>query len=371
MSQYISGASSKIGAIKETNFNETPVGTKTALRMTSESLSATYNRLDEGVLMASKTVPQQDLGSVGVSGGLNLVLNPSFIEWLLETGLGSKTDTTPSDQPTGATLVEKTYKLAGVNDDIPTSSLELWRGTEGFTYSGMTISTLSIDATAQDYVKADVSFNGTKETKKDGSSTVGESTSLGSYKCTKAKLFKEDAGSDEIDDFSNLTWGACPASYGSTDIQFDVEKSVLSIDNGLETTPATYCSGLYANKPSHGQRTVTLTCNVPYSSGFEAFRQKYYVEDSLTYDTANNGLLAPMLCFGSKEQITYTPYGGSSEVTEPAHQVFVILPNIQLTSATANASGNGLIDGSYAGTALSIGDTEPLIIITRDYTASV
>lgn len=370
MSQYISGSSSKIGAIKETTFNTTPVGTKTALRMTSESFSTTYNRLDEGILMASKTVPQQDLGSVGVSGGLNLVLNPSFADWLFEVSLGRKVETTDPDyvaptQPySGATLVEETYKLADVNADIPTSSLELWRGTEGFTYSGMTVSTLSIDATAQDFVKADVSFNGTQETKINGSSTVGASTSLGSYKCTKAKLFKEDAGSDEIDDFSNLTWGACPASYGTSDIQFDVEKSVLSIDNGLETTPATYCSGIYANKPTHGQRTVTLTCNVPYSSGFEAFRQQYYANE-------NAEPLALLLCFGSKEQITYTQVEGGSAVTEPAHQVFVILPNIQITSATANASGNGLIDGSYVGTALSIGNTEPLIIIKRDYTAVV
>lgn len=364
MSQYISGSSSKIGAIKETTFNTTPVGTKTALRMTSESFSTTYNRLDEGILMASKTVPQQDLGSVGVSGGLNLVLNPSFADWFFEVSLGKDASTTPVQPYSGATLVEKTYHLADPNTDIPSSSIELWKGTEGFNYSGMTVSTLSIDATAQDFVKVDISFNGTQETKINGAASIGEPSSLGSYKCTKAKLFQASAGSAEISDFSNLTWGACPASYGTTDTQFDVEKSVLSIDNGLDTTPATYCSGLYANRPTHGQRTVTLTCNVPYSTGFESFRQTYYANE-------NAAPLALLLCFGSKEQITYTQVEGGSAVTEPAHQVFMILPNVQITSASANVGGNGLIDGSYAGTALSIGSTEPLIIIKRDYTAIV
>ena len=368
MSQYISGSSSKIGAVKETVFDQqySPISGRpasTALRMTSESLSSTYNRLDEGILMASKTAPQQDLGSVGVSGGINVVLNPSFIDWILEAGLGVKENTTPSNQPeSGATLAEYTYTLADPDADIPSSALELWRGNEGFFYTGMTVSTLSIDATAQDFVKADISFNGTREnwiSANPSDSKVGPSTNLGSYKCTKARLYNNTADCDEVSDFTNLGWddSSCPANT-----VYDVEKAVLSIDNGLETTPATYCSGLYANQPTHGQRTVSLTCNVPYSTGFETFRQSYYANE-------NAAPLALMLCFGSKEQITYVPYGEVDSVTEPAHQVLVVLPNVQITSASANASGAGLIDGSYVGTALSIGTTEPIKVVVRTYTA--
>lgn len=378
MSNYISGSSAKIGAVKEDTFNHiydplTGRPATTALRMTSESLSSTYNRLDEGVLMASKTQVMQDLGSVSVSGGLNLVLNPSFIDWILEVSLGSKAHTADptavpptGDQPdSGAELDEWTYTLAGVNDALPSSALELWKGTEGFWYSGMTVSSLAIDATAQDFVKADVSFNGTKETYLgESTSKVGAATELGSYKCTRAKLWPYTAGTDDLSEWivsetGDLSWDEdnCPAGQ-----VWDVESTSLTIDNGIETTPATYCSGLYANQPTHGQRSVTISCNVPYSHSFETFRQARYANEN-----ASN--LALLLQFASKEMVTYVPSGASSSITAPAHQVYVILPNVQFTEANANASGSGLIDGSFTGIALSVGSTEPIKIITRTYTA--
>ena len=359
MSNYISGSSSKIGAIKETTFNTTPSETKTALRMTSESLQATYNKLDEGVLMAAKTQVAQDLGSVSVSGDVDTVLNPSFADWLMETGLGVKTVNSSAVQPgSGATLEEVVYTLADVNADIPSSSLELWRGTEGFTYSGMTISQLSLEATAQDFVKANISFNGTKETKYTGASTIGAASTIGSYKCTKAKLLPNTAGSDDIEEWLTFSWDSCPTGQ-----VYDVQTTTLTLDNGLEQTPATYCSGLYNNRPSHGQRSVTISCNVPYSTGFETFRQTYYANE-------NAPNLALMLVFASKETVTYVPAGATSSVTEPAHQMFVILPNVSINNTSANASGQGIIDGSYSGIALSIGSTEPIKVIRRTYTAN-
>ena len=372
---YITGSNSKCGAqIEASTYGVAPAGAATKLRMTSESLRATYNRLDEGVLLGNKTVPQQEVGSVGVDGGVNTVLNPSFIDWLLYATLGQKTDSADvvyDCETSGKEVVchETVYTLRdyayqdstagheaeGAKGYLPSSTIRIDRGTEGFTYTGMTVSSLALEASSQDFVKANISFTGYKENF-DASNTYTADSQLGSYKCTKAKLWPASAGSDDILEFSRFTsWDACPISE-----VYDVENTNLTIDNGIQTVPATYCSGLYANRPTFGQRSVTMNCNVPYSEGFDTFRKAFYSNE-------DPAMLALMLMFGSKEKISYTPTGLSSDVTEPAHQVFVILPNVSITDSSANVGGDALVDGSFTGTAVSDGTHEPLKIIVRNY----
>jgi len=335
MSQYITGQGSKAFAGFEASY-ATPETTPSysLLAMTSETMAATYNKLEEDTLIGSKTLPDQDLGSVGVSGGVSTILKPAFIDWFMKATLGKLHDTTV-DQ--GTTI--NTYHLADVDADLPTSEMYLSRGSKQFKYDGLTISSATLNCAAQDFVKADINFNGHAEelvtTTVAGPATDG----LASYKCTKAKLYNAAAGSDDISDFS-FDWDTCPAGT-----VYDVESATVTFDNGLEDTPATYCSGLYANQPMHGMRTVTIQCNVPYSAGFETFRQQYYANE-------NADKLALMLAFCSKDKV------GS----EPKEQVYIVFPNISITDMSANVSGQGLIDGSFTGTALSIGNTEPVIV---------
>ena len=387
MSNYISGSSSKIGACIEASFNAARTTSPYQIRMTSESLQATYNKLDEGVLMASKTQPEQELGSVSVSGDVSTVLNPSFIQWLMkatlgkeynygttaepvyqqETVIGREGYNTSDSEPTGQEAIqrERTYLLAEPNEDLPSSGIELWRGNQGFYYSGMTVSNMSLEAPSQDFVKANVTFNGTKEQylgDDPSEEQIVDATFGGSYKCTKAKLRKANAGSDTLAQFfpgGVVDWDSCPAHE-----VYDVETSTLTVDNGIEETPATYCSGLYANQPGHGQRSVTLACNVPYSNDFEDFRQDYYAKE-------DPDKLALLLQFATKENYTYYP-GTATETastpsTIPMHQVLVILPYISISEISANAGGSGMIEGSFTGTALSVGNTEPIKVIVRDY----
>lgn len=378
MSNYISGSSSQIGARNEDTFNEyagasfvASRGNSDPLRMTSESLTATYNKLDEGVLMALKTTPEQDLGSVSVSGDVSTVLNPTFVRWLMKAALGEVEATTPDpiigrmesgSEGNDAVYEERTFTLAGPADDLPSSGIELWRGNHGFYYSGMTVSNLTIEAPSQDFVKANISFSGTQETYigSDASAEkINSAANLGSYKCTKAKLRSGNADSDLLSQFVT-SWDkdTCPAKQ-----VYDVETATLTIDNGIEETPATYCSEFYSNQPGHGQRTVTLTCNVPYSNSFESFRQTYYANE-------NADKLALLLQFASRDNFTYYPTATPTVTdTVPAHQIFIILPNISITEMSANAGGSGMIDGSFTGTALSVGTTEPIKVIVRDYTS--
>lgn len=370
MSNYITGSSAKAWFGKELTRGEGYTGTPKLLNMTSESINTTYNRLDEETLLASKTQTARDLGSVDVSGDINTILRPSFAPLLFELALGKveKTSTDPTVE--GAVFDEWTYTLADVDEDLPTSEVIIKKGKKTvdntthdnlFRYKGMTVTNLTLECPAQDFVSANTSFVGLDEVYQwaDGAS-AGEPvvTQESSFKCTQAKLINAAAGSDDLDNFS-WSWDTCPAGE-----VYDVNSSTLTFDNGVESTPATYCSGLYAAQPVHGQRSVTIQCSVPYSNSFETFRQTYYANE----EAAN---LALMVAFCTKDtyDYTYTPSGSEESVTvkRPKEQVFVIIPYVNITDMSANVGGQGIVDGSFTGEALSIGSTEPVKVIYRKF----
>lgn len=375
MSQYITGAGSSCWGCLETTYGAGfPSGAQTAdtslVNMTSESISTTYNRLEEGTLLASKTRPAQDLASVTVSGGISTIFKPDFADFVLEWAMGKKsntTDDTADDYVDYSWYVDydvSEYLLADPDEDLPSAVLYLNRSLpkknnlpQNFLYDGLTISSLAFDCTAQDFVKADINVNGHNETLQNAnpSPAAPDNSSIGSYKCTSARLIKKAAGTDDLEDwFDNryFPWDVCPSDVLHK--VWDVSRAQLTIDNGLEDAPATYCSGLYANQPSHGQRSVTLACEVPYSDSFEEFRQQYYAN-------TNPDNLALLLAFCTKE--THKEDGKDI----PDHQIFIIIPNVNIDGADANVSGQGLINSNFTGTALSIGSVEPIKIVKADY----
>ena len=367
MSTYISGNGSQSWVKEETSFGSgmPAAGDATLLNMTSESMSATYNLLEEETLIGAKTQPDQDLGSITASGSVSTILNPSMSDWVFKTALGKVQDIlnpADPDTPEGAYTDDydshfdgQVFTLADVDEDIPSSAMKLIRGTQRFEYNGLTIRTLTLNCTAQDYVTCDIDFAGLDEVTVDKPysdswlSDRPDAPTHGSYKCTQARLFATTANSDTIADFP-FSWGACSADVLHK--VWDVENTVLTLDNGIEDTPATYCSGLYANRPVKGQRTLTVQCNVPYSESFADFRKTYYANE-------NAEKLALLLAFCSKEKTDW----GSGPV--PSEQVFVIIPNVRFTNAGANVGGQGLIDASFEGRAVSVGSTEPVKVIVR------
>lgn len=377
MSSYISGAGSAAWAGVETAYGAGYQNNASLLNMTGESLSSTFNMLDEGTLLASKTRPAQDLGSVDVSGSINTVLKYDFINWLMKATMGIEESVASADPDYRSGYTTKRYKLAAPGGDLASSWLRLMRGTQGFDYDGMIIGSTALDCTAQDFVKADINFTGRKETYAGPGpagahalnwgtwkATKPANDTVGSYKCTRARLFNHAAAGTTpigVSDFStylaafnDIDWSesSCPAQQ-----VWDVSRAQLTIDNGLEDVPATYCSGLYGNEPTFGQRTVTLSCEVPYSQSFENFRQANYAKEN-----ADN--LALMLAFCSKE--THTEVDGTDEYTFPDHEVIILIPNVSFDSAAANVSGQGLINGSFTGTALSVGTVEPITVLVRN-----
>ena len=64
------GSGSALQAAKQTTWG-TPVTPTVLLNMTGESISTSYQKGDEGNLLALKTAGQQDLLAVVVEGGVN------------------------------------------------------------------------------------------------------------------------------------------------------------------------------------------------------------------------------------------------------------------------------------------------------------
>lgn len=296
-------------AKKQASFG-TPVTPDTKLNLASESISVTRNHGDEGNLLASKTAAQRDLLSIAVGGGMSFILRPEMADWLFECALGK--------------VSSGKYILADPNTDLPCSTVVLSRGGVVKTYQDITIRSITINAQAQDYVRVDIDVIGTKELNAgdSGAQTIQTiSFALPSYKCTAATLKYGTAG-------SSATTALC------------VESCTITIDNGLEEEPATYCKGLYAGRPAVGQRSVTVDFQLPFSSDTDTFRTTYYTDPD-----------APEL---SIELVFSTSNEDENIVIE--------LPNVRLTSGDDPVSGAGIIEASFSGEALSIGADEPITV---------
>ena len=291
----------------------TPVVPNNLLNMTGETIKTTVDKGDEGNLLASKTRNQSDVIAIKVDGGLSLILRPEFADWLFEAGLGTKNG--------------NSYTLAAPNTQLPVSTFVLSRGGIVKTYPDVTIKSIKISAAAHDYVKVDIDLLGVKELSSgdEGAKTVQSlSFTLPSYRCTHAVL-KFAVG------------GTAKASMTQ---ELAVESCNISIDNGTEESPATYKTGLYSDRPIPGLRSVTVDFSIPYSDAIDTFKRTYYIDES-----------APRIALLLK-------FTTSNE----DENIEIYLPNIAITSADGNVGGTGIIDTSFSGEALSVGDTEPITV---------
>lgn len=319
MASFKVGSGSVCQAAKQTTWG-TSVTPTVLLNMTGESITVDYQKGDEANLIAKKTASEKELLAVVTEGGIDTILRPEFIDWILEAALGKK--------------ASNVYTLADANTELPISTIVMDRGGIVKTYPDMTARSLTIEAPAQDYVRASLDLVGTNEINAGatGAQTVQSlSFTKPSYRCTSATLYY-GAG------------GTAASSLAST---LCVENTTITIDNGVEDSPATYCSGLYNDRPVPGQRTVTVDFNIPYSTDVDTFRNTYYKDEA-------SPNLAMKLVFTTADE---------------DEKVEIYMPNVNLTSGGGNVGGAGIIDTSFSGEALSVGSSEPITITVTHHSA--
>ena len=303
------GSGSVAQAAEQTTWG-TPVPPDTLLNMTAESITVTPQKGDEGNLLASKTAAQKDLLSIVTEGGIDTVLRPDFIDWLLKCSMGK--------------VSSGVYTLADPNTQLPFSTIVMSRGGIVKTYPDVTIRRLTLRAPAQDYVRASIDLVGTKEIAAgaSGAQTIQDlSFESKSYRCTQATLLY-GAG------------GGTPAS------QLCVEDVEIVIDNSVEDSPATYCSGLYNERPVPGLRIVSVNVTIPYDTPIDTFRDTYLLDPE-----------APTVAL----KLTFT-------TADAGEKVEILLPHVTINEAGGNVGGAGIIDASFSGEAMSVGSAEPITV---------
>ena len=308
---FYTGVGTNLQFGKEGAFG-TPATATAMVNLTSESIVESYEKGDEGSLLASKTATDKDVMGVSVGGSVSFVLRPEFAGLLFHGAMGG------ADAVTEATggFYNHTINLCNVNEDLPSFTFKMDRKAKKAIYAGCTISTLQLDCAAGDYVKG--SFD-----------IVGTSEITGTF--------------DEVSTYSIPSYRCVGATCNVDGSEFDISSATIKIDNGLVEAPKTFSSGLYKGQPQHGKRTVTLDFEIPYSIDLD--------NQVVIWKTKGN---IPF-------SITLKATDGRDEYT-----LNINIPHVTLDSYSHSVGGTGLVTASGSGEALSKGSDEPITVVIKD-----
>ena len=308
---FYTGVGTNLQFGKEASFGASAQATAT-VNLTSESIVESYEKGDEGSLLASKTATDKDLLGVSVGGSVSFVLRPEFAGLLFHGAMGG------ADVVTEATggFYNHTINLCNVNEDLPSFTFKMDRKAKKAIYAGCTISTLQLDCAAGDYVKGSFDIVGTSEIT--GTFDEVSTYTIPSYRCVGATCNVD--GSD-----------------------FDISSATIKIDNGLVEAPKTFSSGFYKGQPQHGKRTVTVDFEIPYSRDLDNQVVVWRTKDTVPFT------------------ITLNAKDGLEEYT-----ITITLSHVTLDSYSRSVGGTGLITASGSGEALSKGSDEPITVVIKD-----
>ena len=269
------------------------------IRVSSESMKPTYNKVDEGLLTGNKGKSASNIMGIKVEGSLSTLARPDDLGLFLKCALGEEA-TVSGSETTGYTHTF-TPIGNGVNDNLPTMSAVIDRVIDVFGYNGLAVGSLSLSADAGDYVNLEASFVGKNETS--GASKASLSPSpLKAFKFHQGKVYlkkSSDIDAIELADVTSVSW---------------------EYNNNLDSDTQTTSTGLFYKRPEVGTREMTTTLSCIYTQESEAYRNNYYKTDAQ---------LGVVLEFTSDEEISEgVPY--SLKITIPCNQV---------SDADANVSG--------------------------------
>ena len=330
MSKYMVGSGTKaVGKLALDTHNNT-------IDLTSESLSETYNYQSPESLLASKTASSRDLQNITIEGSISALMRPESIDWMLEASLGKKSTFEATE---GLVEGHPGFMLAEVNADLPKSEIGIMRGTIGKVYKGLVARSVTMNFPAQEYATIDIDFVGNEAVTDTSQISVANFTKP-AFRVNHSKLVFATRDSNKNFDEQEQEMlvkslaDACGEGY------FDAENFNVSIDNGVESSPSTFCTGLFAGDAIMGKRSVTCDFTLPYSSDVENFRKQFYAVNT---EGAPDFMLA-FACVNGNEAIS------------------VFIPSAHVTSIPVNVGGEGIIETTISIEALSKVGEEPILI---------
>jgi hypothetical protein len=232
------------------------------IKISSESLKAAYNKVDEGLATGGRGAGRVQTMGIGVEGAFSTLLRPDM-GLLLKLLLGVEGEIV--DNADGSYKHTFTAIGTGLNDLLPSASIRVDRVVSAFVYNGCKVNQISFSAAAGDYVKADITVAGRTESA--GTLTAGVSPSpRKAFRFAGGKCYKDNL---EIADITSMT---------------------VDYNNNLDSQTQTTSTGDYYAEPECGTREISVSLEMLYSASVEAIREAVYKTDdtfsiSLTFES--------------------------------------------------------------------------------------
>ena len=233
------------------------------VRLISEALNNTYNKVDEGVLTGGKGKAKSVVTSNTVDGSVDFLARPDDIGLFLKMALGNETVAEAGDKH------KHTFTAAA--DNLPNMAILLDKVANVFVYEGCKISSLEFNAAPEDYLKVTASIQGYKvEGNKASYKKALTPSALNAFMFSGATI---KAAGDKIADVTSIKW-----SYNNN------LQSEVTTDTGIHRTEAT---------PATREIVSDISCI--YTAVTDAFDDDYYKTDTplsleLLFESGDNSL---------------------------------------------------------------------------------
>lgn len=277
---------------KETTYGTKATGTE-QIKISSESFKEVYNKIDEGLATGGRGSGLKATMGIGVEFSFATLFRPDFGN-ILKGALGVSAYASGKHTFTCIESAEDKH--------LPAWTFYVDRKVGKFAYTGCKIGSLSLSASAGNYLTCDVSGNGKLEETVSSLATLTPS-SLRAFKFAQAKVYSKAKNAEsrtELADVTNLS---------------------IEINNNLDAQTQTTSTGDHYKEPEVGTREITATVDMIYSVSAETARNAFYKSDDTLSIEAE---FISDETFGEDD----TPYS-----------LKIKLPCVQCSDATANMGG--------------------------------
>ena len=313
-----SGSSFQIGLETEYGVKVEPTE---QINFLNESITLDVIRESEESLLMAKTIRSKDVMGYSSGGDFSVILKPENIKPLLYLSLGKEEYPELKSGTTG--VYKHSFTLTEPDETLPSFTAVIDRKFAVPAYTGLKVSSFSLEAQSADYIRSSLSLQGS------GKEEEGEVVTL---PIPTLKAFRFVNGSLTLDG-----------------VEFGEVSSVkLDINNQLDEGDFTLGSGYYRSEGQHNEREVSISIDCFYNAKSNTIRENKYKTDGATANI--------ILTFESPEEIE----------TGEKIRFEVILPNVVITEANPNVSGKEKIELTLEGMALEGIETEPITINVFD-----
>lgn len=318
----VTGQGSTLQIGKETNWGTKATPTA-IMNFLNESLSLNVNRTEEDTLVGGVTSKNMDIMRKSVSGDFSMIGKPNGVGEIIGLALGVEADPVTAS---GVTTHTFTPIHAGLTNSLPAFTAVVNRHVSTKAYTGCKIGSLSLSASAGDYLRLNASVIG----KDEEAGTSAEGLSI-----PDLKAFRFAGGSCTFDG----------VEFG------DVTSCNVAINNNLDEGVQTLGSGYYNTEPEPQQRDFTINIESFYNANTETVREQKYKTESTC---------AVVLRFESPSEI----------VSGEKYAIEITLPKVTINDCNPHVQDKGKIPLTIGGKALEPSEGEAITIVLKDSTAT-